>query len=428
MRLILLTQYYPPEIGAPQRRLSELAARFVRRGHEVFVLTAMPSYPKGRIYPGYGGLYRKEVLDGITIVRSFIYPSQRTDHLHRLANYFSFVLSALFVGVVSLPRADYVMVESPPLFLGVTGMLLSFFKRARMIFNVSDLWPESVVRLGVLRRESMAFRVTEWLEAFCYRRAWLVSGQSKSIVSDILHRFPRLRTHHLSNGVDTGMFSPQRRTTQVRKTLGDDDQCVALYAGLHGLAQGLDQILAAAEMLKADCPCRFVLIGDGPEKQMLVKQAAEKGLTNVVFRNSLAATNLPEIVASADLVVVTLKLHIPGAVPSKLYEAMASGQPVVMVAEGEPAEIVERFHAGIVVPPGDIQGLARAVRTLCASPELRMELGSNGRRAVEEHFDRENIVARFILHLEGELMDAGARASVPEQSLIAGDTMGNGQP
>jgi glycosyltransferase involved in cell wall biosynthesis len=308
-------------------------------------------------------------------------------------------------------------VESPPLFLGITGFLLSRLKRARMIFNVSDLWPESAVRLGVLRREGMAFRASERLEAFCYHRAWLVSGQSKSILSDIVHRFPGLRTHHLSNGVDTGMFSAQRRTARARGRLSKDDQCVALYAGLHGLAQGLDQILGAAELLKADSPCRFVLLGDGPEKKTLMKQAAEKELSNIEFQDPLRAAELPEVVASADLVLVTLKMHIPGAVPSKLYEAMASGRPVVLVAEGEAAEIVERFNAGIVVPPGDIQGLARAIRTLCASPELRTELGANGRRAAEEEFDREHIVARFISHLEAALPVKRARSVVQLQSL-----------
>ena len=427
MKLILLTQYYPPEIGAPQRRLSELAARFAQRDHDVFVLTAMPNYPKGSVYPGYGGLVREEEVDGVSIVRAFIYPTQRADYFHRLANYFSFVVSAFVVGLVFLPRADYLLVESPPLFLGVTGFLLSRLKRARMIFNVSDLWPESAVRLGVLRPGGMAFRASAWLEAFCYHRAWLVSGQSKSILSDIARRFPGLRTNHLSNGVDTEIFSAQRRTAQARKTLSNGDQCVALYAGLHGLAQGLDQILAAADLLMDDCPCRFVLIGDGPEKKMLIKQATEKGLTNVVFKNPLPATDLPEIVASADVVLVTLKMHIPGAVPSKLYEAMASGQPLVLVAEGEAAEIVERFHAGIVVPPGDIQALALAIRTLCESPQLRTELGSNGRRAAEDHFDRDKIVARFISDLEEALPIAGANARIPKHSMKVGEAGGGRQ-
>jgi colanic acid biosynthesis glycosyl transferase WcaI len=410
MRLILLTQYYPPEIGAPQRRLSELAARFAQRGHEVFVLTAMPNYPKGKIYPGYGGFCRKEKVNGVTIVRAFIYPTQRADYLHRLANYFSFVLSAFLVGLFSLPRADYLLVESPPLFLGMTGVLLSFFKRAKMIFNVSDLWPESAVRLGMLSSDGMAFRASSWLEGFCYRRAWLVSGQSHSILADIVRRFPGLRTHRLSNGVDTGMFSPQRRTDRARETLGSKEQCVVLYAGLHGLAQGLDQILDAARVLKDDCPCRFVLIGDGPEKKALVARATENGLTNVAFRDPLPAADIPEIVASTDMVVITLKMHIPGAVPSKLYEAMASGQPVIMVAEGEAAEIVESFHTGIAVKPGDIQGLARAVKTLYGSPQLRKDLGSNGRRTVEEHYDREKIVAQFVSYLEDALPGAGQRS------------------
>ncbi|HET6272575.1 MAG TPA: glycosyltransferase family 4 protein, partial [Bacteroidota bacterium] len=171
MKIVFLTQYYPPEIGAPQNRLSELAMRFARRGHDVVVLTAMPNYPKGEIYPGYGGLYRKETRDGVKVIRTFIYPTQRADYLHRLANYFSFVLSSAVFGSFFLPRTDYLLVESPPLFLGMSGFWLSRLKGSCMIFNVSDLWPESATRLGILRPDGMAYRSSAWLEGFCYRRA-----------------------------------------------------------------------------------------------------------------------------------------------------------------------------------------------------------------------------------------------------------------
>lgn len=151
MKLAILTQYYPPEIGAPQRRLSSLAGHFVRAGHQVQILTAMPNYPLGRVYHGYGGMMRQAEVDGVRVTRTFIYPTQRTDFLHRLANYFSFVASSSAIGTILLDRPDFLMVESPPLFLGLAGAWLSVVKRTRMIFNVSDLWPETAVRLGVVR-------------------------------------------------------------------------------------------------------------------------------------------------------------------------------------------------------------------------------------------------------------------------------------
>jgi glycosyltransferase involved in cell wall biosynthesis len=400
MKIAILTQYYPPEIGAPQRRLSGLARLLVLRGHDVTVLTAMPNYPKGAIYPGYGGFVRKEVQDGVKVIHAFIYPTQKADYFRRLANYFSFVGSSLVAGSMLLKKSDYLLVESPPLFLGFAGYLLARLKRARLIFNVSDLWPESPVRLGVLRRGSILHRMSELLEGFCYRHAWLVTGQAKSILADIAQRFPRVTTYHLSNGVDTAQYRAERKTDEARARMVANGDCLALYAGLHGLAQGLDQVLGAAHQIAAEGGCRFVFIGEGPEKQALRSRAENLHLTNTLFLDALPSAEMPPYVASADIILVTLKLFIPGAVPSKLYEAMAAGRPVVLVADGEAADIVRETNAGIVIRPGDINGLVQAIRRLRDQPGLRHELGENGRRATEDRFDSTKIAERFIDHLE----------------------------
>src|SRR3989442_3054446 len=399
VKLTILTQYYPPEVGAPQGRLSGLAAAFQRRGHAVTVLTAMPNYPTGRVYPGYGGVLRREVRDGVRVIRTFVFPTQKADFLRRLSSYFSFVFASAAVGTVFLERPDYLIVESPPLFLGLAGAWLSWVKRCRMIFNVSDLWPESAVRLGVLRPEGLAYRLSGWLERFCYRRAALVTGQTRAIVGDIAARFPWCRTYHLSNGVNDRVFPPDRRTAEARAALGPTDACIAFYAGLHGLAQVLDRVLDAAAVL-ADTPLRFVLMGDGPTKADLVRQAWERGLNNVDFLDARPTSEVPPLLAAADVVVVPLVTHLPGATPSKLYEAMASGRPVVLVAEGEPATIVREQEAGLVVAPGDIGGLSGALRTLSHDPNLRRALGGNGRRAAERLFNQVEIDARFVAFLE----------------------------
>jgi colanic acid biosynthesis glycosyl transferase WcaI len=403
MNLVLLTQYYPPEIGAPQARLSELAAHFVQRGHSVTVLTAMPNYPTGKISPGYGGVWQREQRDGVNVIRTFIYPTQKADFLRRLTNYFSFVLSSGLLGSALLGRADFLLVESPPLFLGLSGVWLSRLKRARLIFNVSDLWPQSAVELGMLRPGSLAFRVSAWLEAFCYRNAWLVSGQSKSILASITERFPDCSVFHLSNGVDTQRFRPQQQAKEMRGALNMNGHFVALYAGLHGLAQGLDQVLSAAEALRTEDHLQFVLVGDGPEKPALRERARQRALTNVRFLDPRPAGEMPQLLATADVVLVPLKKHIPGAVPSKLYEAMASEKPVILVASGEAAEIVRNQQAGIVVEPGNEAGFSQAVRTLHTQPALCRTLGENGRRAAEQYFDRTKIASRFIEHLEASV-------------------------
>jgi colanic acid biosynthesis glycosyl transferase WcaI len=407
VKLTILTQYYPPEIGAPQRRLSHLAELAAASGHEVTVLTAMPNYPSGKIYSGYGGGFRREHRAGVELLRTAIYPSQTAALAPRLLSYLSFVFSSILFGSVLLKRSDFLLVESPPLFLGLAGIWLSRCTRARLIFNVSDLWPASAVSVGAIGGQSFAYRMGLRLEALCYRRAWLVTGQSQSILNDIGSRFPGVSTLLLSNGADTAAFHPRQRTDEARARLTSSNEFVVLYAGLHGLAQGLRQVLDAAGELSED-GVRFVLIGDGPEKRKLVEAAGRDGLNNVTFLDPAPAAEMPALLASADAIVVPLGMCIPGAVPSKLYEAMASARPIILVAGCEPAEIVRKYDAGIVVEPGQAHELAAAVREIRRHPERGAEMAGNARRAAVERFDRGEIARSFLAHLEQRLAGVGS--------------------
>jgi colanic acid biosynthesis glycosyl transferase WcaI len=403
MKLTLLTQYFPPEIGAPQARLSELAGYFVEAGHEVSVLTAMPSYPMGRVFDGYGGLVKREDWRGVNVVRSFIVPSQSAALVPRLTNYLSFAATSAVTGTFALRRADFLLTESPPLFLGATGIYLSRLKRARLIFNVSDLWPDGAVRIGVIRAGSVPHRLAEQLEALCYRAAWLVTGQSRTILESVEERFPGVRTYHLSNGCDTRRYGLHKATPEARARLGPQDKFVVLYAGLHGIPQGLDQILDVAERCKHDDRLRFVLIGDGPVKSSLIERAGRTGLDNVSFLDSVPSAELPPLLASADALLITLGFDLPGAVPSKIYESMASERPLILVAVGEAAEIVKRHDAGIVVAPRRIDELAEALLRLVESREASRAMAARAKAAAVKHFDRGAIAARFIEFLEGNL-------------------------
>jgi glycosyltransferase involved in cell wall biosynthesis len=190
-------------------------------------------------------------------------------------------------------------------------------------------------------------------------------------------------------------------TKEARKALGGPDGTVVLYAGLHGLAQGLEQLVEAAARLRDQSQFRLVLVGDGPEKAKLVEDARRRGLTNIDFLEPRTFAEMPGLLAAADVIVVPLKAAIPGAVPSKLYEAMASGRPTVLVGTGEAAEVVREHDAGIVVDPGDVDSLVAAIRQLGSSPDLCKRLGESGRRGACESFDRDKICGRFIDHLEG---------------------------
>jgi glycosyltransferase involved in cell wall biosynthesis len=405
MKIGILTQYYPPEMGAPQARLSDLARRLRVEGHDVCVLTAMPNYPAGRVFPGYCGVFRRESRDGIRIIRTCLWPSRGYGVFRRTASYFSFVLSSLIVGAVTLGRLDCLITESPPLFLGLTGFVLSRLKRAHWIFNVSDLWPESAVRLGVVH-SGLLLRLAYRLEAFCYRNAWLVTGQSCEILADIARRFPGVPTYHLSNGVDTAVFSPEFRSEPSRRRLlGNEpgEVAVAIYAGLLGLAQGLDQLLRAAARMGKATDVAVVLVGDGPEREDLQRLHKTLGLDRVHFLGPFPREAIPSLLASADIAVVTLKTEIPGAVPSKIYEAMGAALPVVLVAGGEAAQIVREAGAGIVVAPGDVESLAAALAELGRDADRRRDMGRRGRQAAVSRFDRAAIARDFSRRLEGDV-------------------------
>jgi glycosyltransferase involved in cell wall biosynthesis len=401
MKVGILTQYFPPELGAPQQRLSALAERLAARGHEVVVLTAMPSYPRGKTFDGYGGMHLRHTIRGVDVHRVPAYPTQSPRMGRRLLNYGSFMATSALMGPRCFGRGiDVLLTESPPLFLGVTGYWLSRVCNARWIFNVSDLWPDSAVSLGVVR-ESAALRAAYALESFCYRKAWLVTGQSREIVANVSRRFPSVSTYHLSNGVDTALFQPGAGRDDLRARLRQGRGCSVLYAGLHGLAQGLDHLVAAAERLRED-DVFITLVGDGPVKQALKDRAATSGPLPIQFIDPQPADAMPAWIASADVSLVPLAMHIPGAVPSKLYEAMASARPVVLMASGEAADVVRRHECGVVVESGDVGNLTASLRALARDAGLRDRLGRAGREAAKQQFDRDDIVGRFATMLERE--------------------------
>jgi len=404
MHIVLLTQYYPPEIGAPQARLSEFSLFLKNKGHSLTILTAMPNYPTGKVFEGYRGCFRKESLNNINIIRTYIYPSKSIKLIPRLWNYFSFVLSSMFVGIFTLPKCDLLISESPPLFLGISGFCLSKFKKAKWIFNVSDLWPESAVNLAVIGN-GILLKLSNMLESFCYKKSWLVTGQSKEIVKNIRERFPLVETYRLSNGVDVENFNPHQKS-DILLPWSKGKKYTAVYAGLHGIAQGLEQIIKAAIQLETIIPqLQIILIGDGPEKALLINLVKEYNITNVFFVDPQPKYKMPGIWASADIALIILKQYIPGAVPSKLFEAMASGVPVLMVAEGEPKEIVDKSKCGFVVQPDDIDGIVSAVRALVENRELRVDMGKCGRIEVEKNYNRNIIFNGFHTYLEEKIAD-----------------------
>lgn len=403
MKLLILTQYYPPEIGAPQNRLHELAIRLKATGMEVEVLTALPNYPGREILPSYkNGRNREEVIDGISVHRSGIYVSRSNGIVKRLLNYFSFVWTSYHRGK-KLEKFDFLMVESPPLFLGYSAILLSKKMKARLIFNVSDLWPESAEKLGIVTNKYL-LKLAYQLEAKCYKRAYLVTGQTQGIVDDISFRFPSKRIYYLPNGVDTSFYDSQSVITgDFRERNGFQvTDFLIFYGGILGHAQGLEVVLNAANLLKNQRHVHFILQGTGPEHEHLLQLKENLDLKQVHFFEPVQKQEMPSILKSVDVAIIPLKklLLFEGAIPSKVYEALAMKKPLLLGVSGEAKRhFIDKAKAGLYFEPENHDDLARQIMVLVENPEDLAVMGENARNYVSSNFDRDKIAKDFLAQL-----------------------------
>ena len=399
MRIVILTQYYPPETGAPQNRLSDLADRLKKAGDDVEVWTAMPNYPVGEIQKAYKGkLFFSEIQDGITVKRSWIFASQSKSILPRLLNYFSFVFSVLIRGLINSSKADFVICESPPIFLGISAVLICKIKRAKLVFNVSDLWPESAEKLNIVKNKTL-LGWAEKLELSLYKRAFVVSGQTQGIVDNIQKRSPQKNLYWLPNGVDPEWFDPDKYSDYWRYENGfKKDDLLLLYAGIIGHAQGLDVIIRAAARLNHLSHVHWILVGDGPVKDELKILKSKLHTNQVHFFENQPRNKMPEIVKACNATVVPLK-KLPlfeGAIPSKIFENLAMEVPVVLGVEGEAKELfINQANAGLAFEPENDEALANCILKLLKQPELLIEFGKNGRNYVLKSFNRERIAINF---------------------------------
>lgn len=404
LNLLILTQYFPPEVGAPQNRLFELAVRLKGYGIHVSVLTAMPNYPKMEIDESYRGKkYICEEKDGLIIHRTWIYVSKSKGIIKRLLNYFSFVFSSAWYGGKKTGELDLILCESPPLFLGYSALYLKRKKKAKLIFNVSDLWPESAEKLGVVTNKFM-LRMAYSLEAKLYRNSVLITGQTQGICSDIKLRFPDKTAYWLPNGVDLNYYQPDAIIAsdfRIKNNIGESD-FVLLYAGIIGLAQGLEIILYAANALKDSMHLKFVVLGNGPEKQRLLDLRKELRIVNVIFIDSVSKSEMPSVLKSVNATIIPLKKLdlFKGAIPSKIFESLAMKLPVLLGVDGEARNLfVEQGRCGLYYEPENTDELVKRIIEISSDKGLAMQLGENGRRYVSENFNRDTIASKFYTEL-----------------------------
>ncbi len=404
MKLLILTQYYPPEIGAPQNRLHELAIRLKKEGIEVEVLTAMPNYPKMEIEEAYkNGAIKEEEIDGVKVYRSSIFVSKSSSIIARLRNYFSFVWSSYWRGK-KLGKYDFIMVESPPLFLGYSAMRLSRKLGAKLIFNVSDLWPESAEKLEIVSNKYL-LKLAYNLEAKCYSRSTLITGQTQGIVADIKNRFPEKQVYWLPNGVDVNFYNPTEiaKTDFRERNNFSKEDILFFYGGILGHAQGLEVILHAAKQLESQTHIKFILQGAGPEKEKLQDLAQQLELSNVSFLPPVKKSEMPFVLKSVDFSVIPLKklAIFQGAIPSKIFESLAMQVPIILGVDGEARDLfIRQGEVGVYFEPENVNELARVIRDIVKDTEKSRKLKKNARNYVAEKFNRNKIAKELSATLD----------------------------
>ncbi len=396
-RWLILTQYYAPEIGAPQIRLRCVVRELCRRGIDVQVLTALPNYPAGRIFPAYRGRWSvREQIDGVPVRRTWVYAGTGRSPVVRLANYFSFTFSSLVAALFG-PRPDLLFVESQPLSLGIVALMLKALRKVPYVYNVPDLQVDVARQMGFLRSPRL-LRLAWLFENRLLHKASRVSTVTRRFMEHFAERgvLPE-RITFLPNGADTEFLQPRQPDPELMARWNLAGKRVFAYVGTHAYYHGLDTLLDAATRLRGRPDIAFLLIGDGPERLRLRELARGRGLDNVVFGESpYEEMDRLYSIAWASLALLRNLEVARGMRLSKIFPSLACGVPVIYAGTGEAAELLVEHGCGETVEPEDPAALASAIERLAADPSRREQLGRSGRQWVEAEYGWGAIVERWL--------------------------------
>ena len=408
MRVLVVTHYFPPEIGAPQARLSELAREWAAAGADVTVLTGMPNHPTGVIPPAYRRLVRcEESVDGYRVVRTWLYATRNEGVAKKTLGHLSFMASSVLLGARRVGHPDVVVVSSPTFFSIASAWLLARLHRARLVVEIRDLWPAIFVELGVLTNPWL-IRLLERAELVAYEAADAVVVVTESFRDNLVARGVKPdKVTTITNGVDLERFRADLDPTEEDGSFlgAAPGQTVVLYVGAHGISHGLTAVAETADVLREQ-PIHFAFVGEGAAKAQLVQRVSELGLPNVTLRPGVPRQRVPGLLAAADICLVPLRdvSLFSSFIPSKIFEYLGAARPVVGSVRGEPAAILEAAGA-VVVDPEDVDALAQAISELAQDPNRRRRMGETGRRFVQSHYDRRVLAGRYRQLLESVVAD-----------------------
>lgn len=409
MKILYVSQYFPPEMGAPAARAAELSRHWVRMGHDVTVLTGFPNHPTGVVPAEWRSRLRrfiyKETVDGVHVVRTWLWALPNRKAHERIRNYGSFWLSASLSGL-GIAKPDVVIGTSPQLLVALAGWWLAWCKRVPFVFEVRDLWPESLAAVGAGAEGSVLHRTLGAIAGFLYRRSDHIAVVTPAFKENLVQHWkvPAKKISIVENGVETDLFRPCPPETVP----GTEDRFVICYIGTMGMAHGLETLVAAAEHLQRALPkAVFLLIGEGAEKERIVELAAERRLSNVQIIGQQSRERIPAFIAGADACLVMLKKTdlFKTVIPTKLLEYMSCAKPVIVAVDGEARRIVEEAGAGIFVEPEESHALCEAIQTLMADPEGRRTMGTAGRQYIVNRLSREKTAQTYIQMLQTLIND-----------------------
>lgn len=403
MNILYISQYFPPEMGAPAARAHELAREWVRAGHRVTVLTGFPNHPTGRVHPGYRGkLWRgmqRECVDGVDVVRTWLLPLPNRKNWERFLNYSSFCVSASVVGGF-LRRPDVLIATSPQLLVGLAGSLVAR-RRIPFVLEVRDLWPESLIPTGKSDGTSSLYQVLDRIANHLYGRATKIVSVSDAIRRYLVSekRMAPSKVAVVENGVDLDTFVPSVPDREWRARMASNGEVVFSYIGTLGNAMGLESVLEAAGQLQEIAPAvRFAMVGEGAERETLEKAARRKGLSNVKFYGGQPRRDIPKIISASDVCMVLLRRSevFKTVIPSKMLEFMACGRPLLLGVDGQARQILESARAGLFVEPENAEALVDGVQQIIARRDEWKSWGENGAEHIRLHFSRSRKAEEYL--------------------------------
>ncbi len=419
MRILFLSDNYPPETNAPATRVFEHARVWARAGHRVTVITCAPNFPEGRLHPGWKNRwYTRDAVEGVDVVRVKTYIAPNSGFGRRALDHLSFLASGFLAGLVQ-ERPDVVVATSPQFFAALAGHCVAAVRRVPFVFELRDLWPASIAAVGAMK-DGLVLRLLQRLELFLYRRAAAIVALTETFQRNLVARgIDERRIAVVTNGVDLSTYRPILRDQDLARQLGLEGRFVVGYLGTHGMAHALERVLDAAEVLRERSEIRFLFAGAGAAREHLMRSARSRGLKSAVFLEPQPKERMPAIWSLCDAALVHLKdaAVFRTVIPSKIFEAMAMGVPILLAApDGEASAIVRRTGCGLCVPAEKPFELAAAVERLCDDRALSSNLGNAGRDAAPA-FDRERLAGRMLLVLEAAASAALLRSRALRQEV-----------